>query len=86
MLFVLRQRDGVTGSLAAYLEQFSSSTADIRVCVEGPYGAPIDVEQYDEMLLVAGGSGITHMASSEFHRLIHPLLLARKLTPFFASQ
>ncbi|KAM0750545.1 hypothetical protein T439DRAFT_325616 [Meredithblackwellia eburnea MCA 4105] len=62
MLFVIRVRGGMTKSLANYLER-QGGTSDLRLAVEGPYGHREKVELYQDILLVAGGSGITHVKS-----------------------
>lgn len=65
MLFVMRTRDGMTNQLATQLAKSSSGTKQIWITVEGPYGDAVDTEQFSEILFVAGGSGITHIMSSE---------------------
>lgn len=64
MLFVMRTRDGMTKTLANRLAKSSSGSADLWLTVEGPYGGSTDTEQFHEILLVAGGSGISHVMSS----------------------
>lgn len=65
MLFVMGVRGGLTATVARYLETFSSRSAHVRVAVEGPYGTSDCPHHYEEILFVAGGTGITHIASSE---------------------
>lgn len=65
MLFVCRTRDGMTSILAKHLSESPDGTKEILMSVEGPYGHSMDVEQFNEVLLVAGGSGISHCMSSE---------------------
>ena len=64
MLFVMRTRDGMTKDLARRLARSETGAADIWMTVEGPYGGCTDTEQFHEILLVAGGSGISHIMSS----------------------
>lgn len=63
-LFVMRIHGGVTKSLAAHLADVGGS-AKLRVCLEGPYGSErgASASMFDNVLLVAGGSGITHCLS-----------------------
>ncbi|GAA5896682.1 hypothetical protein JCM8208_004265 [Rhodotorula glutinis] len=63
MLFVMRTRDGMTKDLARRLARSETGAADIWMTVEGPYGGCTDTEQFHEILLVAGGSGISHIMS-----------------------
>ena len=37
----------------------SNTISNIRLCVDGPYGEPIDFRRYTRVFLVAGGIGIT---------------------------
>jgi NAD(P)H-flavin reductase len=66
MLFVMRTRNGMTKTLANRLAKSSTGSADLWLTVEGPYGGSTDTEQFHEILLVAGGSGISHVMSSAF--------------------
>ncbi|KAL8290349.1 hypothetical protein RQP46_002607 [Phenoliferia psychrophenolica] len=63
-LFVMRIHGGLTKSLASHLAQLPSPTK-LRVAVEGPYGGDRGTSPslFDQVLLVAGGSGITHCIS-----------------------
>ena len=65
MLFIIGVRRGVTATIAAFLEKSSSRSASLMVAVEGPYGADVHVEQYEDILFAGGGTGITHISSSE---------------------
>lgn len=65
MLFVMRTRKGMTKVLAERLAASSNGSADLWMTVEGPYGGSIDTEQFHEVLLVAGGAGISHCMSRE---------------------
>lgn len=64
MLFVMRTRKGMTKVLADRLAKSPTGTADLWCTVEGPYGGATDTEQFHEILLVAGGAGISHVMSS----------------------
>ncbi|GAA5825973.1 hypothetical protein JCM11251_000072 [Rhodosporidiobolus azoricus] len=63
MLFVMRTRDGLTKTLASRLAASSTGSADLWMTVEGPYGGSTDTEQFHEILLICGGSGISHIMS-----------------------
>ncbi|BGP42478.1 ferric-chelate reductase [Rhodotorula kratochvilovae] len=63
MLFVMRTRDGMTKDLARRLAKSETGSAEIWTTVEGPYGGCMDTEQFHEILLIAGGSGISHIMS-----------------------
>ncbi|GAA6058332.1 hypothetical protein JCM3770_001972 [Rhodotorula araucariae] len=63
MLFVMRTRDGMTKDLARRLARSETGSAEIWTTVEGPYGGCMDTEQFHEILLIAGGSGISHIMS-----------------------
>lgn len=65
MLFVMRTRKGMTKTLAERLAASSNGSADLWMTVEGPYGGSLDTEQFHEILLVAGGAGISHIMSRE---------------------
>ncbi|GAA5928689.1 ferric reductase family protein [Sporobolomyces koalae] len=65
--FVLRVHKGITKVLARQIEQKCKATGQsevpITVGLEGPHGWAPEVEEFDSVLLVAGGSGITHPLS-----------------------
>ncbi|GAA5847054.1 hypothetical protein JCM5353_000106 [Sporobolomyces roseus] len=63
MLFVMRTRKGMTKTVADRLAASSSGSLDLWMTVEGPYGGSLDTEQFHEILLVAGGAGISHIMS-----------------------
>ena len=65
MMFVLKTRDGMTSILERKLQTSNTGMMPLWVAVEGPYGGSVDTEQFDEILLVAGGSGITHCTSGQ---------------------
>lgn len=56
----------MTKTLADRLAASSSGSLDLWMTVEGPYGGSLDTEQFHEILLVAGGAGISHIMSREF--------------------
>ncbi|GAA6027262.1 hypothetical protein JCM8097_002536 [Rhodosporidiobolus ruineniae] len=64
--FVLRIHQGLTRELAKHIERKSAAkgsgeaTAELLVSLEGPHGSSARAEEFDSVLLVAGGSGITH--------------------------
>lgn len=73
MLFVMRTRKGMTKTLAERLAASNSGSADLWMTVEGPYGGSIDTEQFHEVLLIAGGAGISHCMSRESRLSFSPI-------------
>ncbi|GAA5949993.1 hypothetical protein JCM21900_001354 [Sporobolomyces salmonicolor] len=64
MLFVMRVQEGMTARLAKRLSQRLGGTDEIWLALEGPYGkSSYDTALFSDVLLVAGGSGITHCMS-----------------------
>ncbi|GJN93475.1 hypothetical protein Rhopal_006532-T1 [Rhodotorula paludigena] len=63
MLFVMRTRDGMTKTLAHRIAQSPTGEAELWMTLEGPYGGCTDTEQFHNVLLIAGGSGISHVMS-----------------------
>ncbi|GAA5859135.1 hypothetical protein JCM1840_003767 [Sporobolomyces johnsonii] len=64
MLFVMRVQQGMTARLAKRLSQHPDGTDAIWLALEGPYGkSSYDTALFHDLLLVAGGSGITHCMS-----------------------
>ncbi|KAK4702994.1 hypothetical protein P7C70_g3225, partial [Phenoliferia sp. Uapishka_3] len=63
MMFVMKTRQGMTNIVERKLQASPTGTMPLWVAIEGPYGGSLDTEQFDEILLVAGGSGITHCTS-----------------------
>ncbi|GAA5901561.1 hypothetical protein JCM6882_006312 [Rhodosporidiobolus microsporus] len=67
--FVLRIHKGITRELATLIERKCAAkgngdaTADCLVSIEGPHGWAPRAEEFDSVLLIAGGSGITHPSS-----------------------
>ncbi|GAA6002484.1 hypothetical protein JCM10207_001145 [Rhodosporidiobolus poonsookiae] len=64
--FVLRIHKGLTRELANHIvarsqaKGLTEATADCLVSLEGPHGWAPRAEEFDSVLLIAGGSGITH--------------------------
>lgn len=58
----------MTKILADKLGKSPTGTAELWCAVEGPYGGATDTEQFHEILLVAGGAGISHIMSSASSR------------------
>lgn len=65
--FILRIHDGITKSLATHISQSTKlsrkETCRLSISAEGPYGSTPHTAQSEVVLLVAGGSGVTHIAS-----------------------
>ncbi|KAL7797369.1 ferric reductase like transmembrane component domain-containing protein [Trichoderma ceciliae] len=60
MTFMIRPRDGMTKRLRDRLVSKSESgPLRVRVLLEGPYGTPARLDHFDNVLFIAGGSGIT---------------------------
>ncbi|GAA6034231.1 hypothetical protein JCM8097_003797 [Rhodosporidiobolus ruineniae] len=64
LLLILRVHSGLTARLARHLSVQPESTEEMWVTVEGPYGRRHSgAGRFEELVLVAGGSGITHVLS-----------------------
>ncbi|GAA6002156.1 uncharacterized protein JCM10292_000783 [Rhodotorula paludigena] len=67
MRFVLRVYKGVTADLErvirAKIAAKGGEECELKVAVEGPFDKSEGAEDYDSLLLFAGGSGITHPSS-----------------------
>lgn len=60
MTFMIRPRGGMTRRLRDRIRgKDASQTVQLRVLLEGPYGTPAQLGKFDDILFVAGGSGIT---------------------------
>lgn len=59
MSLIVRKQGGMTQKLWNRVVQ-SESPLCLKACVEGPYGANVDLHKYETVVLVAGGVGITH--------------------------
>ncbi|KAG6058201.1 hypothetical protein E4U17_000289 [Claviceps sp. LM77 group G4] len=58
--FMIRPRNGMTGRLREMLSKNGDSAPQkIKVVLEGPYGTAANVEHYNHLLFIVGGSGIT---------------------------
>ena len=61
--FLIRPYKGLTASLRDAIRQEPTRTREMMVLVEGPYGDTAPVTDYDSVLLIAGGSGISAVLS-----------------------
>nr|ACD39769.1 oxidoreductase [Hypomyces subiculosus] len=60
MTFMIKPRDGMTKRLRDSLRgEGSSGQRRVRVYIEGPYGTPARFNNFDNVLFITGGSGIT---------------------------
>lgn len=60
LTFLIRPRDGVTRRLRDLATtKGSSGRCRLGVAIEGPYGASAEIRRFNDVLFVAGGSGIT---------------------------
>ncbi|SCV70272.1 BQ2448_1666 [Microbotryum intermedium] len=63
MLFIIRTRGGMTKVVADQLVKSPTGSMEFMVSVEGPYGGAVDTEEFQEILFLAGGTGISHIMS-----------------------
>ncbi|CAI5759500.1 unnamed protein product [Candida verbasci] len=56
--FYLKVKGGMTHGLYQFLSKQPNQKAKIKVSVEGPYGNPLPLSNFDYNLLIAGGNGI----------------------------
>ncbi|KAL8291853.1 hypothetical protein RQP46_002111 [Phenoliferia psychrophenolica] len=63
MLFVIKVRDGMTKTVAKKLEHTPGKSLSVWVVMEGPYGTRVRTEEFQDILMVGGGSGISHCMS-----------------------
>ncbi|GAA6060074.1 hypothetical protein JCM10212_003035 [Sporobolomyces blumeae] len=67
MRFVLRVHKGMTRTLARHVEAkcqaLGKNEVPITIGLEGPHGWSAEASDFDSILLLAGGSGITHPLS-----------------------
>lgn len=63
MIFVMKVHHGMTLVIANLLSKQESREMELSVSVEGPYGEETSNSNYEDVLFIAGGSGITHILS-----------------------
>lgn len=63
MEFVIRVHTGLTRTLANLILAAGTPFVTLPVAVEGSYGSRPRSDEYEHVLLVAGGSGITYLSS-----------------------
>ncbi|THU82061.1 hypothetical protein K435DRAFT_934828 [Dendrothele bispora CBS 962.96] len=56
LVFLINVRDGFTKRL----HEVATKGETIKVLLDGPYGSRVDVDTFDNIVLVAGGSGVTY--------------------------
>lgn len=56
---VCRVKDGVTKTINSWATECEDATMTCRVCLDGPYGYSVDFSNFDEIVFIAGGVGIT---------------------------
>ena len=61
--FVIKIHDGLTSSLAQMINKRGAVSVKLPVTVEGPYSPRPRAEEFDHVLLLGGGSGITYVSS-----------------------
>lgn len=57
-IFLIRAQTGFTRRL---VDRLQSTKEELNCYLEGPYGTPHDLNHYGGLLLVAGGTGVTHV-------------------------
>ncbi|VVT54415.1 uncharacterized protein SAPINGB_P004064 [Magnusiomyces paraingens] len=65
--FCVQAQNGATKTIAEHLAQRPNKNGPLRVLIQGPYGVPQKVENYDTVIFVAGGLGITAVYSYAQH-------------------
>lgn len=69
LTFLIRPYDNFTARLrSSLMDSASSDPQAVNVLIEGPYGEPIDLDPFDSILFLVGGSGIA-VAISYLHYL-----------------
>jgi len=61
--FVIKIHDGLTSSLAQMINKRGAVSVQLPITVEGPYSTRPRTEEFDHVLLLGGGSGITYVSS-----------------------
>jgi NAD(P)H-flavin reductase len=66
--FLIRPYKGMTGRLQQKLTSAPEAIASSRetIFLEGPYGSPVDLSGYSDVLVLCGGSGITAAISHAY--------------------
>ncbi|KIR77478.1 ferric-chelate reductase [Cryptococcus gattii EJB2] len=77
--FLIGTKDGATRRMRKMVNKATNGQADLRVLVEGPYGHASPVHRFDNILFIAGGSGIT-AALPYLHDLVSRLSVDRCVT------
>lgn len=80
--FIIRPRNSFTDRLRRAVSQRQGTnrmgnacSASLRVVLEGPYGHQLELKQYDFLLFVVGGTGVTVAVShlcGLYHSVGHP--------------
>ncbi|ODV92622.1 hypothetical protein CANCADRAFT_30726 [Tortispora caseinolytica NRRL Y-17796] len=56
---MIKPMSGMTGTLEQYVQKMHNMTVELRVWIDGAYGHTAPVEDYDNVLVIGGGVGIT---------------------------
>jgi ferric-chelate reductase len=59
LIFWLRPRDGFTRELRDHCRKFDNFTSTSSILIEGPYGHHAKLHNYETVLLIAGGTGMS---------------------------
>lgn len=59
MVLAVRKRSGITNSLANQLAKAPQGRANINILIDGPYGQRFPIANYNTMVFIAGGIGVT---------------------------
>lgn len=77
--FLIGTKDGGTRRMRKMVNKAINGQADLRVLTEGPYGHTSPVHRFDNVLFIAGGSGIT-AALPYLHDLVSRLSVGKCVT------
>lgn len=67
--FLIRPYKGFTNCLKKRVMAEPESISEVTIFLEGPYGSNVDLTAFSDVLIIAGGSGITAAISHTNHLL-----------------
>lgn len=80
--FCIQAQRGATKQIADFLALQPTKSAVLPVMVQGPYGVPQNIHQYDTVFMFAGGLGITAIFSHAQHLQQQARLRRSRTTSF----
>ena len=88
LMFLIRPYKGMTQTLKNQLLRAPGYTKNMRVLLEGPYGVPANLRQYERVLMLSGGSGVTGLLAYmyEFEQLAEEHTRGRTLRFAWAAR